>query len=170
MKNLYKNLDLYNAMRQKKRLFLCYVAVAVFYALFLSACIAFYCLLPYNDGRGVIIIVAASIVTGIFIVFSFPYLGISYKRSKAYCKMLKYLSCGLKEYAVLPFEGIEDWTTKDGVDVNVATFSIKNPKRDEKMIRRIFIDGEKDFPPFEEGKKYGMILQGNLLIAYETES
>ena len=35
------------------------------------------------------------------------------------------------------------------------------------MTRQIYIDGEKDFPPFEEGKQVRMITQGNLLIEYE---
>ena len=35
------------------------------------------------------------------------------------------------------------------------------------MIRQIYVDGEKDFPPFEEGQSVRVISQGNLLIEYE---
>ena len=84
--------------------------------------------------------------------------------------MLKFISLGLKEYAVLPFAGIDDWITRDGVDVNVATFRVRNVKRDEEMIRQIYVDGEKDFPPFEEEQTVRVVSQGNLLIEYEILS
>ena len=38
------------------------------------------------------------------------------------------------------------------------------------MIRQIYVDGEKDFPPFEEGQQVRIVSQGNLLIEYEILS
>lgn len=169
MVKLYGNMDLLDAMRQKNRLlFGFWIATGLFVA-GLATLVAFYCLLPYNDPTGVWYIVGTSVLTGLYIIFCFPYMGISFKRCNAYCKMLKFISFGLKEYSVLPFRGIEDWTTRDGVDVNVASFAVHNVKRDEEMIRLIYVDGEKEYPPFEEGKYARLISQGNLLIAYELE-
>ena len=34
----------------------------------------------------------------------------------------------------------------------------------------IYVDGEKDFPPFEEGQQVRIVSQGNLLIEYEILS
>ena len=34
-------------------------------------------------------------------------------------------------------------------------------------VPTFYVDGEKDFPPFEEGKSVHIISQGNLLIEYE---
>ncbi len=167
MTKLYHDLDLIEAMRQKRRLFYGFLGATGVYLAGLIACLTLYVLLPYGDPTGVWYVVGTSVLTGLYIIFCFPYMGISYKRSRAYCKMLKFISVGLKEYSVIPFEGIDDWTVKDGVDVNVALFSVKNVKKDEKMTRQIYVDGEKDFPPFEEGKKARLISQGNLLIAYE---
>lgn len=167
MVKLYHNMDLYDCVRQKRRLLAGFYAATAVFAAGLSLLVAFYCLLPYNDPTGVWYIVATSVLTGLYILFCFPYMGISFRRCNAYCKMLRYISLGLKEYAVLPFAGIEDWTTRDGVDVNVATFAVKNVKREEELIRRIYVDGEKDYPPFVEGKRARLISQGNLLIAYE---
>ena len=81
--------------------------------------------------------------------------------------MLRYISLGLKEGAVAPFEEVDDWTTRDGVDVNVADFSVPNVKRDGTMTRQVYVDGEKDFPPFEAGMTVRMVTQGNLLLEYE---
>ena len=40
-------------------------------------------------------------------------------------------------------------------------------RRDGMMTRRILVDGEKDFPPFDEGDTVKLIVQGNLLLEYE---
>lgn len=133
----------------------------------LAGFIAYYVLLPYEDPNGTWVIAVTAVWTAIYLVFLFPYMGISFKRCNAYCKLLKYISLGLKEYAVAPFEGIDDWTTHDGVDVNVADFSVPNIKRDGMMTRQVYVDGEKDFPPFEEGCPVRLVTQGNLLIEYE---
>ncbi len=167
MKKLYEDGDLLDAVKQKRRLLAIFLAVTALFLGGFATLLTFYILLPYNDPTGVWYVVGTSVLAGLYIIFCFPYMGISYKRCRAYCKMLKFISVGLKEYSVLPFEGIDDWTTRDGVDVNVALFSVKNVKKDETMTRQIYVDGEKDFPAFAEGKTARLISQGNLLIAYE---
>lgn len=167
MTRLYHNRDLLNAVSQRRRLLLgFFVATGIFLA-GLAVLVTFYTLLPYNDPSAKWYIVGTSVLTAVYIAFCFPYMGISFKRCNAYCKMLGFISKGLKEYSVLPFFEIDDWTTRDGVDVNVALFKVKNVKKDEELIRQIYVDGEKDFPPFREGKRVRLISQGNLLIEYE---
>ena len=167
MIRLYKDSDMWDAHRQRKRILLgFYVATALFLAGFIAVFV-YYLGLPYNDPNKTWATAVACIIVALYIIFLFPYIGICFKRVHAYYRMLKFISRGLKEYSVAPFDGIEDWTTVDGVDVNVATFRVHNYKRDEDMVRQIYIDGEKDFPPFEEGQSVRMISQGNLLIEYE---
>ncbi len=167
MVKLYSDADFWAAYRQKRRLLWGFLAATFVYVLGLAGFVTFYVLLPYADPRGTWIIVATSVLTALYMFFSFPYMGISYKRSRAYCKMLRFLSVGLKEYSVLPYKEVDDWTTRDGVDVNVAVFEVRNAKRDELMTRQIYIDGEKDFPPFKEGQFVRLVTQGNLLVEYE---
>lgn len=167
MTRLYTNLDLLDAVKQKRRLLLGFFLATGIFLAGLIVLVTFYCLLPYNDPAGKWYIVGTCVLTGVYIIFCFPYMGISYKRCRAYCKMLGFISKGRKEYAVLPFFEIDDWTTRDGVDVNVALFKVKNVKKDEELIRQIYVDGEKDFPPFETGKRVKLISQGNLLIEYQ---
>ncbi len=167
MTQLYSDRDLYDAYRQRRRLLCGFFAVLTVYLAGVAALVTYYVLLPYNDPNESWVIAVTSVLTGLFIIFCFPYMGISFKRCNAYYKMLKFISRGLKEYSVLPFLGIDDWTTRDRVDVNVATFAVKNVKRDEEMTRQIYVDGEKDFPGFREGEYTRLVSQGNLLIAYE---
>ena len=167
MTKLYSDNDLWEAYRQRRRILGGFFAATGVFLLGLITFIVFYVLLPYASPTGKWLIFGTSALTALYMFFVFPYMGICFKRVNAYCKMLRFISIGLKEYTVAPFEGIEDWTTRDGVDVNVADFSVRNIKRDEKMTRQIFVDGEKEFPPFEEGKEARIISQGNLLIEYE---
>lgn len=167
MTSLYSDSDLWEALKQKRRILAVFFAVTGAFLLGFVALTVFYILLPYEDPRGKWLIAATCVLTALYLIFVFPYMGISFKRSRAYCKMLNFISVGLKECSVLPFNGVEDWTTHDGVDVNVAIFAIHNIKRDEVMLRQIYVDGEKDFPAFEEGKHVRLVTQGNLLIEYE---
>lgn len=167
MNKLYSDRDLLDALKQKKKLYLIFWIVTAFVFLGFLACVVFYLLLPYHDDRGNIIVAVTSVLMSLYLIFLFPYGGICLKRIRSYCKMLSFLSVGLKESAVLPFEDIDDWTTRDGVDVNIAVFGVKNIKRDEVMHRHIYIDGEKDFPPFRVGDQVRLVTQGNLLIEYE---
>ena len=147
-KKLYTDDDLWNAVMQKRKLLAVFLAVFGVWLVAVVGCAVWYAMLPYEDQMQPWVIVITCVITAIFLMFTFPYMGISYKRCKNYVRMLKFFSEGLKECCIAPFEGIDDWMTHDGVDVNVADFSVPNVKRDGMMTRRILVDGEKDFPPF----------------------
>ncbi len=167
MIKLYSDTDLWDACMQRRRILGGFFAATGIFLCGFVGFVVWYALLPYHDPTGPWLIAAVSVLAALYIAFSFPFMGICFKRCNAYCKMLKFISVGLKEYSVLPFAGIEDWTTWDGVDVNVATFRVRNIKRDEEMLRQIYVDGEKDFPDFKEGERARLVSQGNLLIEYE---
>lgn len=169
MIKLYSDEDLYDAVVQYRKILFFFLGVTAAFLAGLILLIVFYRLLPYNDPATGWYTAGAGILTAAYLLFTFPYMGIKFKRSRAYCKLMKNISTGLKEYAVIPFKEIENWTTRDGVDVNVAVFTIPNPKGDEEMLRQIYVDGEKEFPAFEEGKKAKLVSHGNLLIEYELE-
>ncbi len=163
---LYHDSDLWEAVMQRRKLLAVFLSVTAAFLAGEIALIVYYAGLPYQDPNGTWTIAVACVIVSLYIIFCFPFMGISYKRSNAYCKMLGFISAGLRESDTAPFVGIENWLVRDGVDVNVATFEAKNIKREETMVRQIYVDGEKDFPPFEEGRFYRLVLQGNLLLAY----
>lgn len=164
---LYRDSDYYESVVQRRKILAVFCAVtAVWLGLFI-AMVVLYTGLPYRDPNGKWIILSTCVSTALYMFFAFPFMGIKFKRSNAYCKMLKFISVGLKEHVILPFGEIDDWVVRDGVDVNVAVFYMKNVKKDEVLKRQIFVDGEKDFPPFVEGRPVRIISQGNLLIEYE---
>lgn len=167
MEKIYNDNDLWECFKQRRRILGVFLGVTALYVLMLVGFFVAFAMLPYEDPNGLWMKIVTSVITAFYIIFSFPYMGICFKRSNAYCRAIRFISVGLKEYSSAPFEGIDDWTTRDGVDVNVALFTVKNRKTDEDMTRQVYVDGEKDFPPFEDGCKVRMITQGNLLIEYE---
>ena len=169
MTKLYEDKDLWNAYMQRRKLLGIFFAVTLVCLAALIGFIVYYILLPYKDPNITWVKAVSCTLVGLYLVFVFPFMGISYKRCNAYCKTLKFISLGRKETATLEFEDLDDWTTRDGVDVNVAVFAVQNIKRDEAMKRQIYIDGEKDFPPFESGQHVKFVSQGNLLIEYEIK-
>ncbi len=167
MVKLYSDEDLWAAHRQRSRILGVFLGVLTVYLAIFVGFLVYYISLPYADPNAKWVQWVLSIVSVLFIFFSFPFMGIKFKRSNAYYKMLRFISVGLKESSIAPFAGLEDWTTKDGVDVNVACFTVRGAKRGEDMIRHIYVDGEKDYPPFYEGDVVKFVSQGNLLLSYE---
>lgn len=166
---LYQDSDLYDAVIQRRKYLAAFLSVTAAALAGELTFLILYAGLPYRDSNGPWMIASACILAALYIIFCFPFMGICFKRCNKYCKMLKFISVGLKESFRAPFAGVEDWIVRDGVDVNVATFEVKNIKREESMLRRIYVDGEKEFPPFEEGDIVQVISQGNLLLAYEIQ-
>ncbi len=164
---LYSDDDLWDAYRQRRNILAVFFSVCAAYLAILIGFIIYYVSLPYGDGNITWVKWTVCIISVLFVFFSCPFMGIKFKRSNAYYRMLKFITVGMKECMVAPFVGIEDWTTRDYVDVNVASFTVRGVKRNEEMVRHIYIDGEKDYPPFYEGDVVKVISQGNLLIAYE---
>lgn len=167
MTRLYSDADYWNAYLQRRKILGVFSGVTGVCLAGFVVLTVFYTQLPYQDPAGPWLIAATCVLVGLYMMFAFPFMGIKFKRCNAYCKMLKFISVGLKEHSVLPFIDIEDWVTRDNVDCNVAVFAIKNIKKEELLRRLIYVDGEKEFPPFEVGKLVSFISQGNLLIEYE---
>ena len=101
MVNLYKQSDYENALKLKKKLlkiyFICIgallVPMGVLFGLYLS--------LPFAStskikSLGNLYLVLNCIITAIGVIFSFIYLGIPYKRARAYFKMLDDIKVGQK--------------------------------------------------------------------------
>ncbi len=167
MIKLYSDEDFYSAIVQRRKIVFVYCLVAAIALAAIGVLLAYYISLPYGDNNTTWVMAVASFIMIFFVFFTFPFMGIKFMRCHKYCKKLKNMSVGLKEQSTHVFDGIDDWTTREGVDVNVARFVVRSVKRNEKSVRQIYVDGEKDYPPFYEGDTVKMITHGNFLISYE---
>lgn len=166
MIDIYSDEDLFSACRQYKKIVCFYIAVAAAYALAVIAAVLFYISLPYKDSAQTTVKIIFGVVTGLFILFSYPYLGIKVRRVKAYYRLLSGISAGYKNTDVAYFSHIDDWEEYDRVDVNVLVFKKWNSKKREWDERKLYVDAEKDVPEFKENEEVRVVTFGNIIVQY----
>lgn len=164
---LYEDADLIAVYKQKKKLFYIYLLFVLAYAAICIWAIIYYVNLPFADPLQALPKWLVFVITCIFIIFSYIYLGIKYHRVRKYYKLVYYLSVGLKSVNHSIFVRYEEPELKDGVDYYVLTMSEWNKKKQEYLDRKIYCAKEKPLPQFECGDKLCYLTQGNVMIGYE---
>ena len=168
MVSIYKDADYLAAYKQKKRVLGVYWAVTLFYAVFCIAWWIYYMGLPYKDPMQTLPKACVYVATGLFIAFSFPYLGIKFSRIRRYFKMLTYVSEGLKNEEKNYFYCFEEKSLqKDNIDVVACIFETWNKKKQEWMDREVYFDPEMPDLEFESGDYVQYVVQSNFIIQYE---
>lgn len=176
MTEYYTDAEMYSAKKQKKKILAIYWAVLVVYFAITAAFFAYYLSLPYsgykNTAHTISLIKWGNYsLTAIFVVFSFIYLGVVYKRVKRYYKTCVHMSTGLRETSVANFieydETIQD---KDGVDFKSLVFLEWNKYKQDFFERKVLVFYEKPFPEIPEQANVSFVTQGNILVSYEILS
>ena len=160
--------DLINSFRQKQRLWYIYLAVLAVFVAVCVACVAFYMSLPYEDPLQPVPIWITGVVSCLFIIFSYVFLGIKYQRARKYYKIIAYLSVGMKQVNNSIFLRYEEPELKDSVDYYVLMMSEWSKKKSEYMDRKIYCDKEKPRPEFKSGDIVRYLTQGNVVVEYEV--
>lgn len=107
-------------------------------------------------------------IAAVYVVFSFIYLGIPYKRVRRYYKFTYNLFYGLKETSTAVFlENNDELHDKDGVDCKSLVFLEWNKYKKEYYERQVLVFYEKPFPDIPEKAEVRFVTQGNFLIEYE---
>ena len=173
MTEYFKESQYERAKKQKKITLGVYLTVAAIYFAFTVFCVIYYTTFPYltyADTKSRINTLKAVhySVTAVFVIFSFIYLGIKFKRVNRYYKLCRHLSEGLKETSTGSFleydENIQD---KDGVDMKSLIFIEWNKYKNDYFERKVLVFYEDEFPEFNEKNTVKYITQGNVLISYE---
>lgn len=108
-------------------------------------------------------------VTGIFVIASFIYLGIPYKRVNKFYKLCIQLETGIKEtFEGKFFEYDGMLTNKDNVDCKSLVFIEWNKYKKKPFERKVLVFYEFPFPEIPEGALVKYVTQGNVLIEYEV--
>lgn len=168
MVEFYNREQLHTVEKQKNKTLMGYfIILAVFILLSLGLCF-WYLTLPYNSKLINVVRWLEYLVSAVFVVVSFVYLGIKYKRVKKYYKMLVNLETGRRETTVGSFFEYDDTIfVKDGVDVKSLIFLEWNKYKNDFFERKVLVLSEMDFPKFEENQNVKYITQGNVLVEYE---
>ncbi len=168
MTEYYTSEELEKAKKQKKITLTVYFIVLGVYALFSAATYIWYFGLPYNSSTITGVKWLQYSVTALFVIFSFIYLGIPFKRVRRYYKQCYNLSTGLRETSTGNFlEYDEEIQDKDGVDCKSLVFIEWNKYKKDFFERKVLVFYEKPFPKIPEKANVRYVTQGNMLISYE---
>ncbi|MBP5467339.1 MAG: hypothetical protein J6Y43_07255 [Clostridia bacterium] len=176
MTEYYTDAELAAAKKQRKKTLIVYFIVFGVYLAATVAIFIYYGTLPYKgyaDTASKISLIKGVhySLTAVFVIFSFIYLGITFKRVNRYYKTCRNMSTGLRETSTGSFleydENIQD---KDGVDFKALVFIEWNKYKKDFFERKVLVFYEKPFPeiPLEANVSY--TTQGNVLISYEILS
>ncbi len=107
-------------------------------------------------------------IIGVFIIYSFIFLGVKFKRVNKFYHLVLNLETGLRETSTGSFfeydETIQD---KDGVDFKSLIFLEWNKYKKDFYERKVLVFDEREFPKFNENDNVRYVTQGNVLISYE---
>ncbi len=168
MIDYFKEEYLLRAKSQKKKCLLIYLITAGAFLLFVVAMILWYKTMPYKSQQITLVKIIANVVTAIFVVFSFVYLSIIFRRVNKYYRLCFNLATGLQEETTAEFVDYDDnLLTKDGVDCKSMVFLEWNKYKKDYFERKVLVLYEKDFPEIPPKSTVKFITQGNVLIKYE---
>ncbi len=169
MERVFDDEDFNAIVDQRKKVKLVFYIVLGAYIALAIASLAYYTSLPYKDKMQALPKAVMFISTALFIVFLFLYMGIKYHRVNKYCKMMYYLSEGMKNVEENYFVGFElNDLQKDNVDAISCVFKTWSKKKKEWMRREAYWAAEKSLPPFEAGDYVRYVVQSNFVVAYEV--
>ena len=168
MVTVYNDADFEAVYNQRKRILNVFWGVTAAYLAICVACLIYHISLPYADKMLFLPKMIVYIVSAVYVIFAFPFLGIKFGRVRRYYKMMYYLSEGIKNEEICYFLCFEKKDLqKDWVDVNSCVFTTWNKKKSEWMEREAYFDPEKTMPDFKEGDLVKYIVQSNFIVQYD---
>ncbi|MBE7081117.1 MAG: hypothetical protein E7372_00975 [Clostridiales bacterium] len=168
MTKYFFNEEFYKAKKQRKIVLSIYFVVLAVYSVLSVGFFLWFRTLPYKSTEITTVKFLHYGITAIFVIFSFIYLGVPFKRVNRYYKMTINMIHGLKETFVAVFlEYDENIRDKDGVDYKSLIFLEWNKYKQDFYERRVLVPYEKEFPKFEANQNIEFITQGNVLVSYK---
>ena len=156
------------AKKQRKKTLIVYFIILGIFLLTTGGLLAWYLLLEYKSPMITVVKIIQHSLSAIFVIFSFIYFGIKYKRVNRYYRIIRYVATGVKEYSEASFfEYSYNVQDKDGVDFKALIFLEWNKYKKDYFERKVLIFNEKPFPEFEEGDYVKFVTQSNILVSYE---
>ncbi len=168
MQKYYTDEIFIQAKKQRNVNLIIYFSVFAVYLAVSAVLFAFYRVQPYNDEKILTIKILNGIWAGIFVIFSFVFLGIPYKRVNKFYKMCLAIKDGVKTTSVGNFlECNDELRSKDGVDMKALVFLEWSDKKQDYYERQVLVFYEKPFPEIPQGADVKYITKGNVLVEYE---
>ena len=159
--------EVVSAKKQRNKALTVFFSVLFVYLLSVAAFLIITYNLPYGQSPLLYKIIEYSL-TALFVIFSFIFLGIPFRRINRYVRLVVNLNTGIRETSTATFlEYDENLHDKDGVDCKALVFLEWNKYKKDYFERKVLVFYEKDFPVIPENAEVKFITQGNFLIEYE---
>ena len=169
MQSVYTDADYSAATKQKNKIFYVFLLGTALYVAFCVAWLVYFISLPYADPLQALPKTCVFVSSVLYVGLTFPYMSIKYSRSRRYCKMLYYVSEGIKaEECNYFYKFREKSLQKDNIDVVGCVFETWNKKKQEWMEREAYFDPEKPLPDFGMGDLVRYVTQSNFIVQYEV--
>ena len=169
MTSVYHDADYLAVYKQKQKILGVFWAVTIAYAVFCIAWLAYYISLPYNHPMQVLPQACVYVVSVIYVIFLFPFMGIKYSRVNRYFKLLTSFSEGIKQEEKNYFYAFRKHNLqKDNVDVTFCLFETWNKKKQEWLEREAYFDVERPLPDFGSGDYVQYVVQSNFILQYRV--
>lgn len=167
MTQYFKNEMYSEAKKQRKKTLIVYFVFLAIYLAISAAFLIAYLQQPYASDNIAKIKFGEYAVSCVFVVFSFIYMGIKFKRVNKYYKLCYNVVTGLKETFTAKYIGTDDsLEVKDGVDVKALLFEEYNKYKKATFERKVWVFYELPFPEIPEGAEVTFVTQGNVLVEY----
>ena len=154
--------------KQRKIVLAIYFVISAVYLAASVGLLVWYMTLPYMSPKIATVKFIEYLLSAIFVIFSFVYLGVPFKRVNRCYMLMRNLITGIKETSTGTFlEYDETLQDKDGVDFKSLVFIEWNKYKNDFFERKVLVFDEKPFPEFEENVTVKYVTQGNVLISYE---
>ena len=170
MVSIYNDADYEAALKQKRNIWTVFWIVTAVYLAWGLSWLIYYTTLPvYPKADTALPQAMVYVATAIYIVFVVPFVGIKLTRVRKYCKMMHYLSHGIKDVEECYFMGFyKKQLQKDSVDVISCVFRTWNKYRKDWAEREAYLDNEQEWPELERGDLVRYVVQSNFIIQYEV--
>lgn len=166
--SVYNDADYLSALKQKRKIFWIFMGVTLTYAAFCIAWWIYFMSLPYASAKAELPKALVFIASALYVVFTFPFMTIKYSRVSRYCRMLHFVSEGMKvEEKYYFYQFREKTLQKDNIDVISAVFAYWDAKTQEWREREVYCDAEKPLPQIESGDYVRYVTQSNFIVEYE---
>ncbi len=160
--------ELNKVKNQRKKHLIIYYSSLVVFVIFTLGNMLWYCSLPYKSPTITTVQALQYVVSALFVVYTFLYLGIIYRRVNKYLKVLVDLEKNKKEIYSGSFIGYDESIHEhNGVDLKTLTFLEWNKYKKEYFERNVWVFYEREFPKLEENQVYNYKTQSNILYEYE---
>lgn len=160
-----------DSRKQKNKYLTIYLIVVALYLIASIIILVEFIRLPYGSPKISTIKWIQHSISAVFIIFSFLFLGIPYKRASKYYKLSLEILFGRKETSEGAFYKYDNTLQyNQGVDFTTLVFVEWNQSKKDYFERKVLVFTDQPLPEFAENDIVEYVTHSNILVSYKILS